>query len=697
MKIYVEMDGDILTVFIHLNNYRRIDYNIMSGKIKENPKYSMQVKASNIRYGRAIPRDKNTTNSPSVSKRVVLSAPPPVTQVRDKIIQDSIKKTATKSNVISAPIQLTPNAGLEPSTNRLTVSKNSWYGLNIKIVAGTEYKKGILKIFDGEGKILLLPTIRLPNIIFSKVDKVKSIEELNHLDEFNIYFKTGDTNVVQIYTINFGYISGELHMIDDKSILKNVSLWRLRRLYDLEFINYYIDNVNEETIDKTFLDRFRSENRLCKTPQYFENYIAGLKMDLKTSEEITDKFNTLYLIHSSIQYEDIGYTLRTHNLLKNTNNDKYKVFGVTRYGYPYDRPAQYYTDKKKTVNIDIDNVTYLKLLQGEDNFNNNNIEDYLKKYIKETIKLAHTTNAKVIHATTNFWNGISAVYAAKYLKIKSIYEIRGFWEESALSFQPEIYDSDLLKMRNHMEKIAMENCDKIVVINELLKEALIKEGISADKIEVISNGVDSDKFRPNEDNRELLIKEHNLESADLIIGYIGSLLNYEGIEYIMDSIKKIKDENNLDIKLVLIGDGVDREEILNHSKKIRINNNILYLGKKENKDVIKYYDLFDIVCYPRKNERVCNTTSSSKLMEAMSMEKPLIVSDLSAYRDILEENKTCLFMKPDDTDDLTDKILRLYNDIDLRLELGRNAREWILENRNWKVLGERVRDIYSTL
>jgi len=588
------------------------------------------------------------------------------------------------------------------ASNRMNVNKNTWYSLRIRISEGTEYKKGLIKIFDEEGKNLILPTIRIPNILFSKRDKVSSIKELNELNEFMIYFRTIDQTVIQIYSININIVETELQKIDDKTIIKDIGFWRLRRLFDLEFLNYYLEVVNNNNIihnlDNNFIERFKSEYKLSKNINLnnFENFITSLKLDLSDEKQNVNTYNGLYLIHSSILFENIGYTLRTHSLLKNTNNDNYRIYGTTRYGYPYDRPLKYYEDIKKSNNYDIDNVTYIKLNDGEDNYNDNTIEDYIKKYIKETIKLAYNLDAKVIHATTNYWNGITAIYAAKYLKVKSIYEIRGFWEESAISFQPEIYDSDILKMRSQIETTVMQKVDKVIVINNLFKDNLVKKyNIPEDKIEVVPNGVDTEQFKPVEDNKEQLIKELKITS-DLIIGYIGSLLKYEGLEYIFESIKKIKNDHNIEIKFVIIGDGADKDELFEYSKKIKVNNQVIYLGKKDNKEVPKYYDLFDIVCYPRKDDEVCLNTSSSKIMEAMSMEKALIVSDLPAYRELVTEDRA-LFIQPNNVDDLIDKILKLYHDLDLRLKLGKNCRDWILENRDWKIMGNKLRQIYDNL
>jgi hypothetical protein len=309
------------------------------------------------------------------------------------------------------------------------VKKNSWYKLNVKLYESTPYKKGILKIVDENKDNLVCPSIRLPNILFSNRDKVDSVEELDELREFNIHFKTGDYNTIHVYSVNLDIIDKNITLVSNNTIERQINLWKLRKLFDLEFIKYYLNNLGKNnTLIESFIDRFNSEYHLSKNLDTFDKFISDLDLRLDFNdpndkiESVPGQTSVLYLVHSNIEYENIGYSIRTHNLLSNANSEKFKVYGVTRYGYPYDKKLQYNIDndtKINTVNV-IDNVTYFKLLDEEDNYNTNTLEDYLKKYIIETIKLAYQLNAQVIHATTNFWNGIASVYASKYLNIKSV-------------------------------------------------------------------------------------------------------------------------------------------------------------------------------------------------------------------------------------------------------------------------------------
>ena len=661
---------------------------------------SFKRNSTNYSSGKFVTKQKILRNMPHYTKpqnnnnRIVLSSRDMVKSKKAEIVgKKNENKAITKNNDYS-DVDLTNLANY--NCNRYTVAKNSWYEMTIKIAPGTPYKKGLIKILEGDGKVLAFPIIKLPNIIYSNLDKVDKLEDLNRIIDYSFFIKTGDYTMLHVYSINLQIKNHVIKKTSDFTVLKGINFYRLRRLFDLDLINYYLGKL-DLNLDKTFVDRFKSEYALFKNPFIFDNYMATLNVNLRPTEETEDKFSVLYLINSSIQYENIGYTVRTHSILTNTANDYFKIYGVTRYGYPYDRDVQYYNNQKPKSHTDIDKITYIKLLNNDDNYNNNNLEEYLKKYIRETIKLANNLNAKVIHATTNFWNGIAAIYAAQYLGIKSVYEIRGFWEESSITYNPELYDSDLLRMRRKLENLILERVDKVICINDILKEDVLSRRIDEDKVEVLPNGVNTTKFLPNSETRDRLKKDLNLTNYNIIIGYIGSILSYEGLEYIVEAMQKIKQKYDLSCKFILLGEGNHKDKLDEYTRRIKMTNNVMYLGKKSNEEIPKFYDIFDIVIYPRKNLTVCNTTSSSKILEAMSMAKPIIVSRLKVYDDVINENVTGLYCEPDDVEDLVDKIMLLYNDKDLSETIGQNARSWVTENREWKILGNEMRDIYLSL
>jgi glycosyltransferase involved in cell wall biosynthesis len=574
-------------------------------------------------------------------------------------------------------------------TNTFNVSKNQWYVLVVKLPANNE---GVMKIVDGN-KHNLLPTVIFPNQYFLyNTTKTPGTDE--SVGEYRIYVKSSLSSSIVIHVVGTKVIQTRIQQISKDIAKSNVDIWKFRKFFDVNFSNFYVNALQLSLMPK-FLDRLKSDYTLFKNPNYFDSFVDKLDLNLSNVEKIDTEGQTsvLYLLYSTVEYENTGYTIRSHYLLKSTNDDKYKVYGVSRFGYPFDRDKSYYNtvDDKKVI----DNITYVKLLSGNDSFNDNTLMEYLKKYIVSTIYLAHKVNAKVIHGVSNFWNGLVAYYASKYLKIKSIYEIRGFWDESTSLYKPGSEKSDYINMMVNLENKIISSVDRVITINQPLKNRVIKNNdVPDDKVNVLYNCVDTSVYFRNDDMRKQARDALQLNENDILMGYIGSILMYEGIEYVVECVKKLNDRG-YSVKFILAGDGSYRQNIIDSAKVLK--DNFVYLGKIDHADVINYYNAMDIVAFPRKDNSLCQSTSSYKIFETMACEKPIIVSKLDAYKEIIEDNVTGLYCIPDDKDSLYEKIELLINDKELRETLGKNAREWVCQNREWSNNGEQLRKIYDEL
>jgi len=142
----------------------------------------------NIKNRKIITSTSN--NSVPDKKRLVLSTnniPNDLIKFKDeKKLENKIKKSEDKQN-------------------RLTVSKNCWYVLQITCKGNIGYKKGIIQIYDSDKKNLIFPIVKLPNIIYTNLEKIDTIESLNKLKEFNLYFKTGDYNWIHLISENLDF------------------------------------------------------------------------------------------------------------------------------------------------------------------------------------------------------------------------------------------------------------------------------------------------------------------------------------------------------------------------------------------------------------------------------------------------------------------------------------------------------------
>jgi glycosyltransferase involved in cell wall biosynthesis len=103
-------------------------------------------------------------------------------------------------------------------------------------------------------------------------------------------------------------------------------------------------------------------------------------------------------------------------------------------------------------------------------------------------------------------------------------------------------------------------------------------------------------------------------------------------------------------------------------------------------EVERLYSIMDILAYPRRSLRITELVTPLKPLEAMAMEKAVIGSDVGGIRELIQDGVTGLLHRSGDVGDLAAKIAKLADDASLRRTLGRQARAWVAEQRDWKYI-----------
>ncbi|HIF49909.1 MAG TPA: glycosyltransferase [Cytophagales bacterium] len=192
--------------------------------------------------------------------------------------------------------------------------------------------------------------------------------------------------------------------------------------------------------------------------------------------------------------------------------------------------------------------------------------------------------------------------------------------------------------------------------------------------------------------------EDSLELYEkVVLGYIGSFVEYEGLDILLQAVAKIRNEVGEYFRVILVGDGLVFDELVEMSRFLGINDIVTFTGRVPHDDVQGYYSLIDITAFPRKGKRVCELVSPLKPFEAMAMKKAVIASDVQALAEIIEDGKTGLLHKKDDVDSLAECIKKLVLDDKLRNELASEGRKWVEEHRTWDAVTKFVAEKYNEL
>lgn len=243
--------------------------------------------------------------------------------------------------------------------------------------------------------------------------------------------------------------------------------------------------------------------------------------------------HVLYLLHNALPYHSGGYATRTHGLLTELNRMGWDVDGVTRLGYPYDMPKM-----ADLPDLPAHEVDYHHLLTGRQIEKKNPMFDYTERYMDALLPLARKERPAILHGASNHWNGLAAIKTARTLGIHSVYEVRGLWEVTRGSRDPEWGRSDQYRYIAGMEADTARGADRVLAITGALKAELIDRGVDEETITLVPNGVDTERFVPIPRDQELAAQLGVTDKT--VIGYVGTIADYEGLGLLLTAARELR-------------------------------------------------------------------------------------------------------------------------------------------------------------
>ena len=467
-------------------------------------------------------------------------------------------------------------------------------------------------------------------------------------------------------------------------------------------LRYFIIYLNKFGFYKKalkLLNLFKEKNTWHKNfylivENNYEIYKHGILYGKLIGKQWSENKNSiLYHTSHSLPHIESGYAYRTHWLIKNIKSFNWNITVSNRVGFPNDR----YDFRKFPIiskNEIIDSIPYMIEINSND-LKPDNILKYHELSVQTIIKQCKKINPSILHSASNHTCGLAATDAAKRLGIPSIYEIRGFWHYTRASKEEGYRESEHFKMIHNLELQAAKNASHVFAITNGIRNKLIEGGVDKESISLLPNGVDVDKFTNLRKDLKL-INALSLKGS-VVIGYIGAFVDYEGLDYLIKAIEKIKNKGLSNFKVLLVGDGLISKDLKILSKQLGLDNYIIFMGRIPHEDIEKYYSIMDIMVYSRKGFEVCELVSPLKPLEAMAMKKTILASSVKALSEMIIPNETGLIHEKDNIDDLANELYKLIISKELRDRLSNNAYDWVRENRTWKSISKIVDVQYKKL
>lgn len=279
----------------------------------------------------------------------------------------------------------------------------------------------------------------------------------------------------------------------------------------------------------------------------------------------------------------------------------------------------------------------------------------------------YTKDCDIIHAN---WTiaGFNAWIINLFFHIPYIITLQG----------SDIYKAANLSLAKKITYIILKSAKKIITLSSSLKNEVMRFENLENKIEVIPNGVNTQFFNSDSEDRE-----------NLII-YTGSLIKRKGVEYLIKAFPAVINSYP-DFKLIIIGEGNEENNLKNLVKYLEIDKYVKFLGQISQNSVKEWLQKSKLFILPSLEEG-----QGVVLIEALACGTPCIGSEVGGIPDVIN-NDVGTLVPPKNTKDLSEAILFYLNNKDIWHIKSRNSRLRAIQYFEWDVIGKKIVQLYDSI
>lgn len=276
----------------------------------------------------------------------------------------------------------------------------------------------------------------------------------------------------------------------------------------------------------------------------------------------------------------------------------------------------------------------------------------------------------VIGTSPQFFTVCAAYVVSRLKRIPFVFELRDIWPESVKAVGA-MRDSPIIRFFEKIELFLYRKATRIVSVTESFKRTLIERGIDGEKIQVVTNGVDSSRFQPLSKDAEL-VERYNLKGK-FVAGYIGTHGMAHALETVLDAAAAISKQVDGDrYRFVLLGHGARKEALIEKAEQMQLEN-VIFIDSVAKEEVPHYWSLLDVSIIHLRKAPLFTSVIPSKLFECMGMGIPTLHGVVGESAEIVEKEGAGIVFEPENSGELVEKLILLQNDPELYTRLQANC------------------------
>ena len=307
---------------------------------------------------------------------------------------------------------------------------------------------------------------------------------------------------------------------------------------------------------------------------------------------------------------------------------------------------------------------------------------YAKEYLtalKEELRLAKKIYKKIGFDVIHGCNPPDDIYmVAKHFKK---YGVKYVFDHHDIC--PELFEAKfgktsglLYKSQLWLEKQTYKHCTFAFVTNESYKKIAIERGqMDSNKVIVLRSGPKLERMR-------IMPPVENIKRGyKYMVGYLGVIGQQEGIEYLLEAAKYIKEHDN-NVFWGIVGGGPHLEALKKQAHDMGLDDCVEFTGRAPDKQMLEYLNTADVCVNSDKYNSMNDKSTMNKILEYMALAKPIVQFDLTEGRYSAQE--ASLYAKNNDAEDMARKIMELLDNPELRKKMGAYGRNRVVNELSWE-------------
>ena len=268
------------------------------------------------------------------------------------------------------------------------------------------------------------------------------------------------------------------------------------------------------------------------------------------------------------------------------------------------------------------------------------VADYISFAIMAFLAGLSVKTDVIVATSPQFFTSWAGWALSKVKRRPWIFELRDLWPESIVAVGA-MTRGRLFRFLERIELALYRDAARVVAVTDAFKVNLVTRGISADKIEVVTNGVALDQFAPRPKDESLLAALKL--TGKTVVAYIGT----HGAAHALDFIVASAAHADPRFHFMFVGAGAEKARVVGTAKALRLSN-CTFLDPVPKADVVDYIGSCDVMLVPLRKSDVFKTVIPSKIFEAAAMRRPILLGVEGQAQRIVEEFGAGLCFIPED-------------------------------------------------